>query len=131
MPHLSRYIFWFMPIVLCSCATIEPNTPIYYYDEIVVRNLLSNKLENVEIRVANSHGIFICSYIPAKAECSNKFRKRKYTGNPVSVRWIFQQQNRAAEEFVLQVPTHFDTQTNMRGILEINEYGQVRAYLHQ
>lgn len=53
----------------------------YFYNEIVIRNNSSTNVSNVAIKVESSGMVYNCSFIPLRADCSNKFPKRKYLGH--------------------------------------------------
>lgn len=116
-------------VVLTSCLTVL--TPDYYYNEIVLRNETNRDVTDVTIKVKNTGGVFSCSVIPARAKCSNKIRKRKYQGNPITIKWRFAGQNHTEDQVQLTVPENFSPEIPLRGVLVIENDGKIKTYFEQ
>ena len=49
----------------------------------------------------------------------------------IKIAWVFGSIARQTDEFVLEVPATFDTELNLRGVLEITPRGSILAYFEQ
>lgn len=116
-------------LLLSSCANII--TPEYYYNEIIIHNKTKLAVSNATIRVEKTHAVFQCSYIPSGSQCSNKFPKRKFLGNPIQVSWTFNNRTKISDSFVLQIPAGFDPAIPMQGILNVTSPEEIEASLRQ
>jgi len=115
--------------ILSACTS--PPEPDYYYNEIVVRNKTESPVSGVAIRVPNTNAVFSCSHIAPNGECSNKFRKRKYLGNPITISWTYRSNRKTKSEFVLNLPADLHPDTPFRGVLEITKDGMIKHYIEQ
>lgn len=116
-------------LIMSACTS--PPVPDYYYNEIVVRNNTSTPVSGVSIRVPNTNAVFSCSHIAPNGECSNKFRKRKYLGNPITISWTYLSNRKTKSEFVLNLPADLHTDRPFRGVLEITKDGMIKHYIEQ
>lgn len=112
---------------ISACAASPAND--YYYNEIMIRNNFSEKVTNVTISVEKTYAVFSCSYIPPGSECSNKFRKRKYLGNPIQNTWAYHDRKKATDEFFLKLPPGLRAISLFRGILEVIKGGMINPYI--
>ena len=115
--------------VLSSCASINNN--VYYYDEITIRNNGYQNVRNVKIKVEKTGLVFLCSFIPAKGECSNKFKKRPYLGNPVTLHWQFNGGVKSSTTVQLTLPNNAQAKKALKGMLDIDNQGRVNPYMYQ
>lgn len=126
--YLNFIVFIF---VITACAVIPPSDDDYYFNEIIILNNAKVAVTNVIIKVDKTRMVFKCGYIAPKGECSNKFRKRKYLGNPVSLKWSFLQKEYSADQLILDIPEGFLKNKMIKGVLEINDNGSIKPYLKQ
>lgn len=102
-----------------------------YYNEIQLRNNTTSTVTDVVISVRNTGGVFSCSYIPPRGVCSSTFQKRKFLGNPVTVKWTINGIARSTDQFFVTVPQSANKATPLRGVLEMVGNGKIRPYLEQ
>lgn len=121
---LLTYLF-----VLSGCATV--NKQAFYYNEIVIRNNTNRNVSNVSIIAEKANAVFSCNIIPPGTACSNKFRKRKYLGNPIKISWSYHNAKRKTERFALKLPQGLDAAFPLRGVLEVNNGGMIKPYFEQ
>lgn len=128
---MKRLIFVVLFIVISGCAVITPPPDDYFFNEIIVLNNSKEAVKNVSVRVDKTKMVFRCGYIAPKGECSNRFPKRKYMGNPIMLKWTFQNKEYSSDQFILRIPDDFKRDKLIKGVLEINEIGSIRPYLKQ
>jgi len=51
--------------------------------------------------------------------------------NQITITWVFGSIARQTDEFVLEIPATFDTELNLRGVLEITPRGSILVYFEQ
>ena len=117
------------PFVLVSCASTQEQD--YYYDEITMRNKSFRNVSDVKIKVEKTGLVFSCSFIPPKGECSNKFRKRKYLGNPVTLSWVFNNGKKSTVTVQSKLPDGARSSKTLKGMLEIDNQGKINPYMYQ
>ena len=127
--HLNSIKILLFPFLLVSCASVDKNK--YYYDEITMRNKSQYNVTDVKIRVEKTGMVFSCSFIPPKAECSNKFQKQHYLGNPVTLSWVFNNGRTITTTVQPKLPKDALTTKMLKGLLEIDGNGRVNPYLYQ
>jgi len=115
--------------LLSACGTVVK--PVYYYNEIVVRNSTFYPVKDVEIRANRTNKVFKCSNIAPRASCSDTFPKRKYQGNPIKITWVYHDRKKETKEFVLAIPESMDRTIPLRGVLEIKSDGTIATYYEQ
>jgi hypothetical protein len=125
---IRNIIFLSLLFVLEACAPVVNSD--YYYNEIVIRNNASGPVVDVTIKAEKTHLTFSCSFIPARSMCSNKFRDRKYYGSPIQITWRFRESMRTGR-FKLKIPEDLDVDIPLRGILEVNNGGNINPYFEQ
>ncbi len=116
-------------LLLSACAT-SYELP-YFYNEILIINNSRELIQDVSIRAGESGRMFSCGNIAPRGICSDKFPKRRYMKNPITIAWVFGSIARQTDEFILEVPATFDTELNLRGVLEITPRGSILAYFEQ
>lgn len=116
-------------LVIGGCATSR--APDYYYNEISIRNNTNSKVEDVTIKVSNTHLLFRCSFIPPKSECANKFPKRRYMGNPIQVTWVYREQNHSSRLGELELPHGLQQERPFRGVLVVDDNGMIYPRIEQ
>ena len=125
--HLIKLVV--VSIFLASCASAEQK--MYYFDEITIRNNSFKNVTDVKIRVEKTGMVFSCSFIPPKGECSNKFRKRQYLGNPVTLSWVFNNGISLTKTVRSTLPKNALTTKMLKGMMEIDGHGRIIPYLYQ
>jgi hypothetical protein len=123
---LTTSILW---LWLTACATAYQ--PTYFFDEILLVNKSRQLVQDVTITASESGRRFSCGNIAPLGICSNKFRPRRYQQRPIQIAWIFGNNARETREFVLEVPSSFETGLALRGVLEITPAGSISAYFEQ
>ncbi len=88
-------------------------------------------VQDVTITATGSNRIFSCGNIAPRGICSNRMPRRTYKRNPVKVDWVFGNVARQTSEFILEVPATMEIGLPLRGVLEINEQGNISAYFEQ
>jgi len=126
---LNKILLMSYTLLLCSCATTE--VPVFYYNEVVVRNLTRGIVEDVTIRADQSQRIFGCSHIAPRGQCSNQFPKREYLKSPIQIGWTLDNNSSETTEFVLEIPASFSPAIMLRGVLEIRPDGSIHAFFEQ
>jgi len=96
-----------------------------------MKNMTSSNVSDVRITVKNTQSVFSCSFIPARAECSNKFRKRKFLGNPVDINWVYRGNKQKVTRLSLKLSKSLKHDLPIRGILEFKNDGTINPYLEQ
>jgi len=125
----SGYFFLVVLFLLSACSSVLK--PVYYYNEIVVRNSTFYPVKDVKIHASRTGQVFKCSNIAPRASCSNSFPKRKYQGNPIKITWVYHDHKNQTKEFVLAIPESMDKAIPLRGVLEIKSDGTIATYLEQ
>jgi len=103
----------------------------YFYNEIVIRNNSTSPVSDVTISIKNRGMLFNCSFIAPRAECSNKFRKQKYQGRPIRIKWTHNYKTNQTQQLNMTLPAHFAPEKMIRGVLEVKNDGTIRPYLEQ
>jgi hypothetical protein len=116
-------------LVLSACATSYESP--YFYNEILIINNSREMIQDVSIRAGESGRMFSCGNIAPRGICSDKFPRRRYMESSITIAWVFDSISRQTDEFVLEVPTTFDSQLSLRGVLEITPEGSISAYFEQ
>ena len=132
MRRLPGYIVFksvIIALLLSSCASMEQE--VYYFDEITIRNKSLGNVTDVKIKVEKTGMVFSCSFIPSKGECSNKFRKRQYLGNPVTLSWVFNNGRKLTRTVQSTLPKDAKATKMLKGMMEIDGHGRVNPYLYQ
>jgi hypothetical protein len=111
-----------------ACATTGATG--YYYNEVVIINKSPVSISDVAIRVEKTNAVFICGFIPAGADCANKFPKKKYLGNEVTLSWNYKGAKQT-RKFTLRLAENLDKNKPLAGVLEIAEKNDVKAYFQQ
>lgn len=117
-----------MMLVLTACATTGGTG--YYYNGVVIINKSSVSISDVAIRVEKTNAVFICGFIPPGADCANKFPKRKYLGNEVTLSWNYKGAKQS-RKFTLKLTRNLDKNKALVGVLEIAGQDNVNAYFRQ
>lgn len=104
---------------------------LYSYNEILIINHSQEIIQDVTITAGASGRRFSCGNIAPLGYCSDKFPSRRYLRNPVQIGWIIGNLARQTRDFVLEVPTSFDTATPIRGVLVISAEGTISAHFEQ
>lgn len=117
-------------VTLSGCTSLRMQDD-YLINEVVIRNNASYNIHDVAIKVKDTQGVFGCSYIPAKSECSNKFPASKYLGNPIIVTWTHKNDVSTTDRFVVAVPEGMDRKIPLRGVVIVEGKNQIRTYLDQ
>lgn len=96
-----------------------------------MRNKSTSNVHDVKIKVEKTGLVFLCSFIPPKGECSNKFKKRKYLGNPITLSWQYNNGVKSTKVVRLKLPEKASTTKTLKGMLEVDYYGMIHPYLYQ
>ena len=126
---LNRTLLLVCTLFLYTCATTD--VPVFYYNEVVVRNLTKGIVEDVTIRADQSQRMFGCSNIAPLGRCSNQFPKREYLKSPIQIGWTLDNHSRETNEFILEIPASFSPAIVLRGVLEIHPDGSIHAFFEQ
>lgn len=116
-------------LLLSACATSYESP--YFYNEILIINNSRELIQDVSIRAGESGRMFSCGNIAPRGICSDKFPRRRYMKSSIKIAWVFGSIARQTDEFILEVPATFDTELNLRGVLEITPRGSILAYFEQ
>jgi hypothetical protein len=125
----KSYTFLIAGLLLSACATSHESP--YFYNEILIINNSREMIQDVSIRAGESGRMFSCGNIAPRGICSDKFPKRRYMKSPIKIAWVFGNIAHQTDEFILEVPATFDTELNLRGVLEITPEGSISAYFEQ
>lgn len=115
-------------ILLIACASIAQP---YYYNEVVVQNNTRELIRDVVIRADVSNRMFSCGNIAPGASCSNKFQKREYQNNKLSITWEYRGISRTKNNIMLDVPQHMKSSVPLRGVIAIQPDGSAKVWLEQ
>ena len=126
---MKKYLVIGIVLVISACSTSYK--PMYMYNEILVVNNSRELLQEVTITVPGTVRTFSCGNIAPLGICSNRFGNRRYEYNPIRIAWVFGNNARQTEEFVVPVPATFGTGLSLRGVLAISPEGQLSAYFQQ
>lgn len=105
--------------------------PAYSFNEILIVNNSREVIRDVAISAPDSGRSFGCANIAPLGICSNKFPRRPYRYQPIQIDWVFANQARQTERFVVDVPPTLYTGLVLRGVLEIGPEGEISAYFEQ
>jgi hypothetical protein len=114
---------------LGACATSDK--PAYSFNEILIVNNSRELIRDVSISAPDSGRSFSCANIAPRGICSNKFPTRPYRYQPIRIDWVFANQARQTERFIIDVPPTLYTGLVLRGVLEISPDGAISAYFQQ
>ena len=129
---MKKWLFVIWVGLGTACAsTGEFGRPEYTYDEIRVLNKSRQVLPDFSITVPATGAQFSCGNIAPQGLCANSFGQRRYRYNPIRIEWSYGTRNRQTDDFVVQVPDDFTTELPLKGVIEINTGGRVRAYVVQ
>ena len=103
----------------------------YLYNEVVIVNQTHSALTDVTVAATDTGRLFSCGNVAPRGICSNQFAPRDYSGNPIEVTWSIAGGNRRSEIIEVEIPQNIVAQVPMRGVLVINNRGDVEAYLQQ
>lgn len=126
---LKTILLLTISLLAFGCAT--PNQPVYFYDEIVVRNMTRGIAQDVTIKAEETNREFGCSNIAPRGECSTSFPKREYLGSSIQIGWNTYNTKRQKRGFVLNIPDSFDPAIVLRGVLELRPDGSIQAFFEQ
>jgi hypothetical protein len=126
---LNRVLLLVYLLLLYSCATTDD--PVFYYNEVMVRNLTKGVVGDVTIRADQSQRMFGCSNIPPLGQCSTQFPKREYLKSPIRIDWTLGNRSRQTNEFILEIPASFSPAIVLRGVLEVHPNGSINTFFEQ
>jgi len=122
-------------IVLFSVTACTTNNKVktdrYLIDEITIRNMTYSDIENVVLRSEKNNGIFACSRVISKTECSTTFRKRTYTGNWISVTWVVDGKSVSTDKIRIAVAKHVKPGAVLKGVIDIQDNQRYSAWFRQ
>jgi hypothetical protein len=114
-------------LTLSACATsYNPRFRIY---EVVVNNNTRETVRDVTIRTNNR--VFSCGNIAPLGICSNRFAGYVFQTNLVDIEWSLGTAAPRRESVEVAVPATFSRGLSVRGVLEIESEGGIRAYFMQ
>ena len=115
-------------LLLSSCASLGPT---YNYNEVVVLNQSRVAVRDVLISATESGRMFSCGNIAPRGICSNKFPPQPYRGSPIQITWMVGSGPPRSKTVKLELPTSFNAERPLRGVLVIDGRGTIDAYLQQ
>ncbi len=101
------------------------------FDEVIVYNRGSHKINNVEFRVEKFNRIFACSPVASKTICSNTFNARKYEGNVVTISWTDTASTNNDDHLTIEMPGSYASHTIHSAIIEIDNDEVYSAYFRE
>lgn len=99
-------------------------------DGVVFNNLTSQQMRNMRIFVKESNAFAVCSYMPAKGQCSTTFPVRRYKGNSLTVTWEQNEKSWSKEDFYVEALIRFNWGDPAKVIINIQDNGAVTAILN-
>jgi len=126
---ITRLVSALCLLGLTSCTTSTEHA--YYYNEILIRNNTSSPLADVVIQVKKTNKVFRCSNIAPRGTCSNRFQKKKYQHNSITITWLYNNRSRLQRQILLEVPKTADPAYPLRGVLVIKQDGSIQTYFEQ
>ena len=114
-------------LTLSACATSY--NPRFRIHEVVVNNNTRDTVRDVTIRTNNR--VFSCGNIAPLGICSNRFAGYVFQTNLVDIEWALGTGAPRRESLEVSVPATFSRGLSVRGILEIDSEGVIRAHFMQ
>lgn len=137
-PTLTRNLLlaWIVTLTISSCGgtavkSLSPSGPAIEVHRVVIRNLLSYPIKDVQILAPATGNFVSCGNIVQKSQCSTTFPVRNYSENPVQISWTEWDAPRSMPPVPLKAPDGFDF--DRPATIEVSVYspGQAAAKLIQ
>lgn len=78
-----------LPYLIFGCASQHEGKSEYpLFDQIKLSNQSRFVVEQVQIYVPANRGTVICDQLSPGGFCANRFKARRYQGNPAEISWV-------------------------------------------